>query len=43
MPLVALGQDPASLPQREGVQAVGQAGALEQLSTPEVLKALGLG
>jgi len=43
MPLVALGQDPASLPQRDGVQAVGQAGALEQLGTPEVLKALGLG
>jgi len=43
MPLVALGQDPASLPERAGVQAVGQAGALHNLSTAEVLQALGLG
>ena len=43
MPLVALGQDPASLPERAGVQAVGQAGALDKLNTPEVLQALGLG
>ena len=43
MPLVALGQDPASLPERAGVQAVGQAGALHKLNTPEVLQALGLG
>ncbi len=43
MPLVALGQDPASLPERPGVQAVGQAGTLHNLSTAEVLQALGLG
>ena len=43
MPLVALGQDPAALPERAGVQAVGQAGALHKLNTPEVLQALGLG
>ena len=43
MPLVALGQDPAALPERAGVQAVGQAGALRNLSTAEVLQALGLG
>ena len=43
MPLVALGQDPAALPERAGVQAVGQAGALHNLSTAEVLQALGLG
>lgn len=43
MPLVALGQDPAFLPERAGVQAVGQAGALHNLSTAEVLQALGLG
>ena len=43
MPLVALGQDPASLPERAGVQAVGQAGALHKLNTPKVLQALGLG
>ena len=43
MPLVALGQDRASLPERAGVQAVGQAGALHKLSTAEVLQALGLG
>ena len=43
MPLVALGQDPAFLPERGGVQAVGQAGALHNLSTAEVLQALGLG
>ena len=43
MPLVALGLDPASLPERAGVQAVGQAGALHNLSTAEVLQALGLG
>ena len=43
MPLVALGQDPAALPERAGVQAVGQARALHNLSTAEVLQALGLG
>ena len=43
MPLVALGRDAASLPNRQGVQAVGQAGQLDQLNSAAVLTALGLG
>ncbi|MFZ9569325.1 MAG: glycosyltransferase family 9 protein [Vulcanococcus sp.] len=43
MPLVAIGTDPASLPQRQGVQVVGQAGSLGNLQASEVLQALGLG
>ncbi|MBV2351611.1 lipopolysaccharide heptosyltransferase family protein [Synechococcus sp. HK05] len=43
MPLVALGRDAASLPNRQGVQAVGQAGQLDQLHSAAVLTALGLG
>jgi ADP-heptose:LPS heptosyltransferase len=43
MPLVALGADAASLPSRQGVQAVGQAGQLDQLDSAAVLIALGLG
>ena len=43
MPLVALGRDAASLPSRQGVQAVGQAGQLDQLNNAAVLTALGLG
>ncbi len=41
-PLVALGRDPGSLPQRQGVQAVGQAGQLQGLTPEAVLQALGL-
>jgi ADP-heptose:LPS heptosyltransferase len=41
-PLVALGRDPISLPQRQGVQAVGQPGQLQQLTPAAVLQALGL-
>jgi len=43
MPLVAIGRDPQQLPARQGVQAVGQAGALQQLEAAQVLQALGLG
>ena len=43
MPLVAIGADPEALPQREGVQAVGQAGSLHSLEPGAVLQALGLG
>jgi ADP-heptose:LPS heptosyltransferase len=43
MPLVALGCSAASLPNRQGVQAVGQAGSLAQLEPAAVLTALGLG
>ena len=43
MPLVALGRDPSQLPQRQGVQAVGSAGALDNLAPEAVLQALGLG
>jgi hypothetical protein len=43
MPLVALGRSAASLPSRQGVQAVGQAGQLDQLEPTAVLTALGLG
>ena len=43
MPLVALGCDVAGLPSRQGVQAVGQAGQLQQLDSAAVLTALGLG
>ena len=41
-PLVALGRDPGTLPQRQGVQAVGQAGQLQGLTPEAVLQALGL-
>ena len=41
-PLVALGRDPGSLPQRQGVQAVGQPGQLQGLTPEAVLQALGL-
>ncbi|MFM7651877.1 MAG: glycosyltransferase family 9 protein [Vulcanococcus sp.] len=41
-PLVALGREPGSLPQRQGVQAVGQAGQLQVLTAEAVLQALGL-
>jgi ADP-heptose:LPS heptosyltransferase len=43
LPLVALGRDPASLPGRAGVQGLGAAGTLGQLSPADVLAALGLG
>ncbi|MEY3768205.1 MAG: hypothetical protein RLZZ11_1275 [Cyanobacteriota bacterium] len=43
MPLVALGRSTDSLPQRQGVQAVGTAGQLAQLEPAAVLQALGLG
>ena len=43
MPLVALGRHAASLPRRQGVQAVGDAGQLNQLEPAAVLAALGLG
>jgi len=42
-PLVALGRSGDSLPARQGVQGVGEAGSLDQLDVAEVLKALGLG
>ncbi len=42
-PLVALGRSGDSLPARQGVQGIGSAGTLEQLSIAEVLHALGLG
>ena len=41
-PLVAMGHDPNHLPSRQGVQAVGQAGNLQNLELAEVLRALGL-
>lgn len=41
-PLVAIGRDPGSLPQRQGVQAVGHPGALQALTPQAVLQALGL-
>ncbi|MCT0224094.1 glycosyltransferase family 9 protein [Synechococcus sp. CS-1328] len=43
VPLVALGRDPASLPQRQGVTGLGQAAQLQELSIDPVLQALGLG
>ena len=43
MPLVALGRPAATLPNREGVQSVGQPGQLDQLESAAVLTALGLG
>ncbi|MEY3750058.1 MAG: hypothetical protein RLZZ186_477 [Cyanobacteriota bacterium] len=43
MPLVVLGRSTDSLPQRQGVQAVGTAGQLAQLEPAAVLQALGLG
>lgn len=42
LPLVALGRDAASLPSRAGVQGLGSAANLSQLSDAEVLAALGL-
>ncbi|NDG74879.1 MAG: lipopolysaccharide heptosyltransferase family protein [Synechococcaceae bacterium WB8_1B_136] len=42
-PLVALGRDPGTLPTRSGVQGCGNANQLGQLTTAEVLQALGLG
>ncbi len=42
LPLVALGREPASLPNREGVQGLGTSGSLGQLGTADVLVALGL-
>jgi hypothetical protein len=41
-PLVALGRSPASLPERQGVQGLGETGGLAQLSSAEVLQAMGL-
>ena len=41
LPVVALGRNPASLPARQGVQAVGEAGRLEALAVEQVLQALG--
>jgi ADP-heptose:LPS heptosyltransferase len=43
VPLVALGRAASSLPEREGVRGVGEAGSLASLATPVVLQALGLG
>ena len=43
MPLVAIGGHSDQLPSRQGVQAVGEAGALQNLSETAVLQALGLG
>ncbi|MEY4430188.1 MAG: hypothetical protein RLZZ533_124 [Cyanobacteriota bacterium] len=43
MPLVAIGARPEQLPNRQGVQAVGDAGDLPSLSDAAVLQALGLG
>ena len=43
MPLVAIGGRSDQLPNRQGVQAVGEAGALQNLSETAVLQALGLG
>lgn len=42
VPLVALGREPASLPQRQGVEGVGRSGALADLASAPVLQALGL-
>ena len=42
-PLVALGRSGDSLPRREGVQGIGSAGSLDQLSVAAVMQALGLG
>ena len=42
LPLVALGREASSLPNRGGVQGLGISGSLEQLSAAEVLVALGL-
>lgn len=41
LPLVALGRSAGSLPQRQGVQAVGTAGQLNALAPEQVLQALG--
>lgn len=43
VPMVALGREATSLPQRVGVQGLGSAASLSQLSGVEVLAALGLG
>jgi len=43
MPLVAIGADAGALPERDGVKAVGQSGALHNLEPSAVLQALGLG
>jgi hypothetical protein len=40
---VAIGGRSDQLPNRQGVQAVGEAGALQNLSETAVLQALGLG
>ncbi len=41
--LVAMGRGHDTLPQRQGVQGIGSAGSLEDLSLADVLQALGLG
>ena len=43
IPLVALGREATSLPKRAGVQGLGSATSLSQLTGAEVLAALGLG
>lgn len=43
VPLVALGRDPASLPERDGVKGLPCPSGLEDLSSDAVLAALGLG
>lgn len=43
LPLVALGRAPGSLPQRSGLQALGEPGQLKALGAAAVLSALGLG
>ena len=43
IPLVALGRSSSELPNRQGVQGVGDKGALAALQPAEVLQALGLG
>jgi ADP-heptose:LPS heptosyltransferase len=42
-PVVALGRSGDSLPHREGVQGIGSADSLDQLSVAAVMQALGLG
>jgi ADP-heptose:LPS heptosyltransferase len=41
-PLVALGRSAVSLPERQGVQGLGEPGRLPQLGSTEVLQAMGL-
>ena len=41
LPVVALGRSGASLPQRQGVQGLGEAASLSSLAADQVLKALG--